>query len=162
MFYFEHKDNLGKFDPKSDVGIFIGYSNSSKTYRVYNKRTLVVEESMHVTFDQSNPSSVEKVIVDNHADEELQEKSSKDSQKDTPQGNQEEQHEETNVEPNKDTSQALPKEWRYVSSHPKDLILGDPSRGVITTSSLRNTCEHAAFISQIELKAFADVENDES
>ena len=65
------KDNLGKFDSKFDVGIFLGYSNSSKAYRVYNKRTLVMEESMHVTFDESNSSSGEKV-VDNDADEELQ------------------------------------------------------------------------------------------
>ena len=45
------KDNLGKFDPKSDIGIFLSYSNSSKAYRVYNKRTLAVEESIHVAFD---------------------------------------------------------------------------------------------------------------
>ena len=49
-----------------------------------------------------------------------------------------------------------------MSSHPKDVILGDPSRGVTTRSSLRNTCEHAAFISQIEPQSFADAENDES
>ncbi|KAH9699241.1 hypothetical protein KPL71_024267 [Citrus sinensis] len=103
------EDNLGKFDPKSDVGIFLEYSNSSKTYRVYNKRTLVVEESMHVTFDESNPSSAEK--VDSDADKELQEESSKDNKKDAPHGNQEEQHEETNAEQNEGTSQSLPKEW---------------------------------------------------
>ncbi|XP_062104243.1 uncharacterized protein LOC133815415 [Humulus lupulus] len=45
------KDNLGKFDAKSDVGIFIGYSTHSKAYRIYNKRTNVVEESIHVAFD---------------------------------------------------------------------------------------------------------------
>ena len=61
------KDNLGKFDPKSNVCIFLSYSNTSKTYRVYNKRTLVVEESMHVTFDESNPSFMEKVVVDDDA-----------------------------------------------------------------------------------------------
>ena len=66
------------------------------------------------------------------------------------------------MEQHKGTSQTLPKEWRYVSSHPKDVTLGDPSRGVTTRSSLRNTCEHAAFISQIELKSFADAKNDES
>ena len=59
-FILNTKDNLGKFDPKSNVGIFLGYSNSSKTYRVYNKNTLVVEESMHVSFYESNPSSTEK------------------------------------------------------------------------------------------------------
>ena len=65
------KDNLGKFDPKYDVGIFLGYSNSSKVYRVYTKKTLVVEESMYVTFDESNPSFAEKVVINNDADEEL-------------------------------------------------------------------------------------------
>ncbi|KAH9688106.1 Integrase catalytic domain-containing protein [Citrus sinensis] len=161
-FVLNTKDNLGKFDPKSDVGIFLGYSNSSKAYRVYNKRTLVVEESMHVTFDESNPSSTEKVVVDDNAEEEQQKEASNDNQEDAPYGIQEEHHEETNAEQNEGTSQTLPKEWRYVSSHPKDVILGDPSRGVITRSSLRNTCEHAAFISQIEPKSFADAENDES
>ncbi|XP_052291943.1 uncharacterized protein LOC127900768, partial [Citrus sinensis] len=57
-FVLNTKDNLGKFDSKSDVGIFLGYSNSSKAYRVYNKRTLVVEESMHVSF-QIEPKSFE-------------------------------------------------------------------------------------------------------
>ncbi|KAH9704455.1 Integrase catalytic domain-containing protein [Citrus sinensis] len=161
-FVLNTKDNLGKFDSKSDVGIFLGYSNSSKAYRVYNKRTLVVEESMHVTFDESNPSSTEKVIVDDNAEEQQQEEASNDNQKDAPHGIQEEHHEETNVEQNEGTSQTLPKEWRYVSSHPKYVILGDPSRGVTTRSSLRNTCEHAAFIFQIEPKSFANAENDES
>ena len=48
------KDNLGKFDARSDEGIFIGYSTSSKAYRVYNKRTKVVEESIHVIFDEKS------------------------------------------------------------------------------------------------------------
>ena len=36
------KDNMGKFDEKSDEGIFLGYSLSSKAYRIYNKRTLSI------------------------------------------------------------------------------------------------------------------------
>ena len=87
-FILNTKDNLGKFDSKSDVGIFLGYSNSSKAYRVYNKRTLVVEESMHVTFDESNPSSAEKGIIYDDADGELQEESSKENKKNAPQENQ--------------------------------------------------------------------------
>ncbi|XP_038992978.1 uncharacterized protein LOC120116622, partial [Hibiscus syriacus] len=47
------KENLGKFDAKSDEGIFLGYSLNSKAYRVFNKRTLVVEESIHVVFDEA-------------------------------------------------------------------------------------------------------------
>ncbi|KAL5563974.1 hypothetical protein UlMin_033721 [Ulmus minor] len=62
-FILNQKDDLGKFDSKSDVGIFLGYSTSNKAFRVYNRRTLVVEESMHVIFDESNPLSSEKVVV---------------------------------------------------------------------------------------------------
>ncbi|GAV66778.1 hypothetical protein CFOL_v3_10288, partial [Cephalotus follicularis] len=44
------KDNLGKFDVKSDEGIFLGYYLNSKAYRVFNKKTLIIEESIHVLF----------------------------------------------------------------------------------------------------------------
>ena len=48
------KNALGKFDPRSDEAIFLGYSSQSKAYKVFNKRTLCVEESVHVLFDESN------------------------------------------------------------------------------------------------------------
>ena len=44
------KENLGKFDSKPGEAIFVGYSLTSKAYRVLNRRTLNVEESMHVVF----------------------------------------------------------------------------------------------------------------
>nr|GEW16576.1 putative ribonuclease H-like domain-containing protein [Tanacetum cinerariifolium] len=43
-------DNLGKFEEKGDEGYFIGYSMSSKAFRVFNKRTKRVEENLHVEF----------------------------------------------------------------------------------------------------------------
>nr|GEV15602.1 hypothetical protein [Tanacetum cinerariifolium] len=43
-------DHLGKFDAKGDEGYFIGYSMSSKEFRVFNKRTKRVEENLHVDF----------------------------------------------------------------------------------------------------------------
>jgi hypothetical protein len=39
---------LGKFDSKSDEGIFLGYSTNSRAYRVFNKRTETVMESINV------------------------------------------------------------------------------------------------------------------
>ncbi|KAJ9552883.1 hypothetical protein OSB04_016928 [Centaurea solstitialis] len=51
-----NKDNLGKFDSKSDDGIFLGYSSISKTYRVFNKRRQAIEETIHVMFDESGPT----------------------------------------------------------------------------------------------------------
>ena len=54
------KDNLKKFDAKLDEDIFLGYSTSCKAYRVFNKWALIVEESIHVVFDETNDSSSRK------------------------------------------------------------------------------------------------------
>jgi len=48
------KDNLGKFDSKAKEGIFLGYSLHSHAYKVHNRITMVVEESMHVAFDETD------------------------------------------------------------------------------------------------------------
>ncbi|RDX70639.1 hypothetical protein CR513_50101, partial [Mucuna pruriens] len=40
-----------EFDSKVDKGIFLGYSDISKAYRVFNLGTLLVEESIHVKFN---------------------------------------------------------------------------------------------------------------
>ena len=52
-------------DSKTDIGIFLGYSSTSKDYRVFNERTLVIKESMHVVFDESyNDISNELICSD--------------------------------------------------------------------------------------------------
>nr|GEX75042.1 ribonuclease H-like domain-containing protein [Tanacetum cinerariifolium] len=43
-------EQLGKFDVKGDEGYFVGYSLSSKAFRVFNKRTKKVEENLQVDF----------------------------------------------------------------------------------------------------------------
>jgi len=55
---------LGKFDPKSDKVIFLGYSTTSKGYRVYNLKTQIVEISMHVIFDEYDEHSQPKESED--------------------------------------------------------------------------------------------------
>ncbi|GJU59436.1 putative ribonuclease H-like domain-containing protein [Tanacetum coccineum] len=44
-----------KFDGKSDEGFFVGYSLSSKAFRVYNTRTRRVEENLHIRFLENKP-----------------------------------------------------------------------------------------------------------
>ncbi|GKB55199.1 putative ribonuclease H-like domain-containing protein [Tanacetum coccineum] len=48
-------DSLGKFDGKSDKCFFVGYSLSSKAFRVYNTRTKRVEENLHIRFLENKP-----------------------------------------------------------------------------------------------------------
>ena len=61
-FILKDRENVGKFDSRSDEGIFLGYSSTSKAYRVYNKRTMKVMEIVNVVIDKSSDSSFEKGI----------------------------------------------------------------------------------------------------
>nr|GFC77070.1 hypothetical protein [Tanacetum cinerariifolium] len=45
-------ENLDKMKEKGDECIFVGYSTKSRAYRVFNKRTRVIMESIHVNFDK--------------------------------------------------------------------------------------------------------------
>ncbi|GJU91332.1 retrovirus-related pol polyprotein from transposon TNT 1-94 [Tanacetum coccineum] len=49
-------ESLGKFQAKADIGIFVGYAPSRKGYRIYNKRTRRLMETIHVTFDEMHQS----------------------------------------------------------------------------------------------------------
>ncbi|RDY12268.1 putative mitochondrial protein, partial [Mucuna pruriens] len=55
-FILNTKNHLGKFDFKLNKGTFLGYFETSKAYRVYNSRTLTVEESIHINFNNSKPN----------------------------------------------------------------------------------------------------------
>lgn len=94
-----------------------------QSLRVYNKRNMVVEDSMHVTFDESYPPSIKKYLVDDDiamekGDEELQNGDYK--QDDLLCENQEEQQEEqAKLDQNEGHFKTLPNKWRYVSSYPK-------------------------------------------
>ena len=146
------KENTEKFDAKSDVGIFLGYSTSSKAFRVFNKRTIVVEEVIYVIFYESNNSLQEREIFYDDLKTSMGRLQIEDRR----------QQEEIGEDPKKEGSplalpppqkvqgesrQVLPKEWKFDINHPQYQIIGNPSSGVRTRSSLRNICNNLAFIS---------------
>ncbi|GJW69557.1 putative ribonuclease H-like domain-containing protein [Tanacetum coccineum] len=45
-------ENLGKLQPKADIGIFIGYAPTKKAFRIYNRRTRRIIEIIHVDFNE--------------------------------------------------------------------------------------------------------------
>ncbi|GJT11081.1 retrovirus-related pol polyprotein from transposon TNT 1-94 [Tanacetum coccineum] len=45
-------EDLGKLKAKADIGFFVGYAPNRKGYRIYNKRTRQIMETIHVTFDE--------------------------------------------------------------------------------------------------------------
>nr|GEY27768.1 retrovirus-related Pol polyprotein from transposon TNT 1-94 [Tanacetum cinerariifolium] len=49
-------DSLGKFDGKVDEGFLFGYSVISKAFRLFNSRTQIVQESLHINFLENKPN----------------------------------------------------------------------------------------------------------
>ncbi|KAK1424128.1 hypothetical protein QVD17_19443 [Tagetes erecta] len=52
------QDQKTKFGAVSDECFFVGYSNTQKAYRVYNKQTRIVQESYYVDWQESNTTSI--------------------------------------------------------------------------------------------------------
>nr|GEX44356.1 retrovirus-related Pol polyprotein from transposon TNT 1-94 [Tanacetum cinerariifolium] len=51
-YIFRDGENLDKMKEKGDACIFVGYSTQSRAYKVFNKRTRVIVETIHVNFDE--------------------------------------------------------------------------------------------------------------
>ena len=140
------KKNLGKFDEKSDLGIFIGYSLTSHAYRIYYKRLMTVEESVHVVFDEVDHKNIQ-----------------------TPKTSVEEDEQSISLEKLEicaekqpvDSQSELPKEWRIPRDLSVENIIGQIKEGVSTCSSISNFCRHTTFVSQIEPKSIEEALKDE-
>ena len=127
-------------DLESNEGIFLGYSTRSKAYRIYNKRTLTIEESLHVNFDEYITKNVVNIDEnENNFDNSNNEVNTQDK-----------------IEPDNN-----PKEWQYVSGHPKELIIDEVSKGVLTRSKLDHECATYVFISSIEPKNVVEACSDD-
>nr|GEV95321.1 putative ribonuclease H-like domain-containing protein [Tanacetum cinerariifolium] len=61
------KGNLvrGKFNGNANEGFFVGYSLHSKVFRVFNSRTRIVEENLHIRFSDNTPNVVGTKANDN-------------------------------------------------------------------------------------------------
>ncbi|KAK9169349.1 hypothetical protein Syun_001489 [Stephania yunnanensis] len=143
------KDQLDKFDPKSKVCTFLGYSMHNKAYRVFNRSTKTIEESIHVKFDEVDPKvkmtqNLEKLRIDDEDDGTLGQTSNSQE-----------------VEACKESDTSAPKNSRLLIGHSSQQIIGDPNKGVITRSTLHRDEGHIAFVSQTEPTKIDDALGDE-
>ncbi|GKE65771.1 retrovirus-related pol polyprotein from transposon TNT 1-94 [Tanacetum coccineum] len=54
-------EDLGKLQVKADIGIFIGYAPKKKAYRIYNRCTQKIIETIHVDFDELTAMASEQL-----------------------------------------------------------------------------------------------------
>jgi len=168
------KEQIGKFDSKADKGIFLGYSDTSRGYRVYNSRTLVVEESIHVRFNDglttdrklSKPDddlvdlqSNKEISFDNPKEElktshALQPSEPSSSQIYQPSDELSDKKDEQNPKNNQ------PRDWKFKTHHAPNLIIGDKGEGVRTRSRFKDQA-NIALISEVEPKTIDEALKDD-
>ncbi|CAN0825310.1 Retrovirus-related Pol polyprotein from transposon TNT 1-94 [Linum grandiflorum] len=177
-FILNTKDHLGKFDAKSDEGIFLGYSNLSKAYRVFNKRSNKIEESIHVLFDQtacddanlqdtfdedfglipSNSASIQNnsnlftpdlSTGDIDREEDLQQLVENSNPEDTSEVVENQSHQDNN------DKQAPP---HIIQRHPPSQVIGNFNERLVT----RSKAAHSAFVSLVEPKNVKEALLDEN
>nr|GEU33211.1 retrovirus-related Pol polyprotein from transposon TNT 1-94 [Tanacetum cinerariifolium] len=173
-------ENLDKMNGKGDAYIFVGYSTQSRAYRVFNKRTRVIVETIHVNFDElphmasdhvkNVPQAAGIVTTSNELDflfslmfdgllngsTQVVSKSSAVTIDDAPnqyQGETSSRHVDSS---NMHTFyQRHPSEHRWTKDHSLEQVIGNPSQLVRTRRHLESDgemCMFALTVSQTEPK----------
>ena len=62
-------EKIGKFEPRADEGIFLGYSSRSKAYKCYNKRLWKIVEYIDVVIDKSLSTPKKEITTTNEDDD---------------------------------------------------------------------------------------------
>ncbi|KAJ9556613.1 hypothetical protein OSB04_011227 [Centaurea solstitialis] len=166
-----NKDNLGKFDSKSDDGIFLGYSSISKTYLPGIPIADPSPQDLPDGFEESPPSppsqiSIPPIINVTPITQVTPEPDQPTNSEDFSQTTISEPA-PTNLLPDPSVNEAStsgqvyqPPALRWTKDHPIDQVLGNPSSGVKTRRQSGNVCLYVNFISENEPKEIDDALRD--
>ncbi|WJX32971.1 hypothetical protein P8452_21231 [Trifolium repens] len=142
------REQRRKLDPKSDEGIFLGYSTNSTSYRVYNSRTKVVMKSYNVVVNDVGTEKGDNVEYDVETSGPIFEIHNVEEQPDASQQEiPEDNTEETTDQPTQNKGPLV----RVQKNHPKELIIGNPEQG-ITTRRTNDVIANSCFVSMFEPK----------
>ncbi|GJY82852.1 retrovirus-related pol polyprotein from transposon TNT 1-94 [Tanacetum coccineum] len=137
------REDIGKLGAKGDIDFFIGYSTNSYAYRIYNRRTKKIMETMNVTFDELSAMAFKP----SNSKPGLQSMTSgRITMYDDYIGGQ------PLAAPR--TTQLL-KHLQFNKDHPLEQVIGEPSRPVLIRNQLRtdgDMCMYALTVSTIEPK----------
>ncbi|KAK0587530.1 hypothetical protein LWI29_024466 [Acer saccharum] len=157
------RDHLGKFDAKSDVGLFLGYAINSRAYRVFNLTTKTIMESINVKIDDlsmlnlcdDNGVNEPKENMLNDTKTPIDVTSSVSSQDDENDSHVEVESQglENALNDNQQNDQVVEHSHpRLRNLHYQEDIIGDLNEGVRTRNQIANQISYACYTSQIEPK----------
>ncbi|KAK0607836.1 hypothetical protein LWI29_021318 [Acer saccharum] len=157
------RNHLGKFDTKSDVGLFIGYAINSRAYRVFNLTTKTIMESINVKIDDLSMLN----LCDNNGVNEPKENMLNDTKTHidvassvSSQDHENDSHVEVESQGLENALNDNQQNDQVVEhSHPRlrnlnyqEDIIGDLNEGVRTRNQIANQIFYACYTSQIEPK----------
>nr|GEU74932.1 hypothetical protein [Tanacetum cinerariifolium] len=137
----EDGENLDKMKEKRDPCVLVGYSNQSKGYHVYNKRTRMIVESIHIRFDEIKEVSKTSVANDTSG---LVPQRQKASDYDNPDLAQDVAESSSHNIGNSNVptfNQPQVFEHRWTKDHPLKQVRRNPSRPVQTRRQLATNLE---------------------
>lgn len=151
--YIKRDEDLGRFDPRCDERIFLGYSSKSKAYKCYNTRLRKIVESANVKVDEGLYKQ-EKYHSYESDDEEENQIVSAQTQDQNQNGSVEQIEEDAvddEVETQKTATKDVPKTLRYVKlNHSENQIIGERNSGVKTRA--RHARDEICLTLQVEPK----------
>nr|GEV26574.1 hypothetical protein [Tanacetum cinerariifolium] len=148
-------EDIGKLKAKRDIRVFVRYSKEFAAFRIYNKRTCKIHESVNIMKSSTMNVETSNVKIPWHEEEvfhesseSFQEESSSSSLNDDVQQSPEEVgdayfdastsfHDPSNVHT---FYQPYPHEKKWTKDHPLHKIIGDPKSSVRTRGQLANSC----------------------
>jgi len=152
----------------------LGYLDTSRGYKVFNSRTLVVEESIHVRFNDGltsdrKLSEPDDELADLQSNKEISFDNLKEEPKTShtlqPSESSSSQIHQASNEPYDKKDEQHPKnnqlrDWKFKTHHPPDLIIGDKGEGVRTRSRFKDQA-NIALISEVEPKTIDEALKDD-
>nr|GEX89885.1 hypothetical protein [Tanacetum cinerariifolium] len=161
-------ENLDKMKEKGDACIFMRYSTQSRAYRVFNQRTRVIVETIHVNFDEL-PQMVSDHVSSDPAPEFPTQVPTVTSTENINQAEMVKEYAQvendefinifcTPIQDSRETSsqhvdssnmhtfyQHHPSEHRWTKDHPLEQVIGNPSQSVRTRRQLESNGEMCMF-----------------
>ncbi|KAJ9536611.1 hypothetical protein OSB04_un000212 [Centaurea solstitialis] len=165
-FVLNESENRGKFGPKSDELIFVGYSESSIAYRVLNESdsSETVDTQASITSSLDITDSVSTSIQATSDIQDIPSASATESHVPNPPENPSEPSTTVPVdiiEPSTVNDQTpLPHTVKWTRSHPIELIIGDPTSTVKTRAASANECNFSVFLTDTEPTRVSDALQD--
>nr|GEW88940.1 hypothetical protein [Tanacetum cinerariifolium] len=154
-------EDLGKLQPTNDIRIFVGYAPIMKGYRIYNKRTRRIIETIHVQFDEL----VEAMAPVHLAESTFMEDNPVAPVDNTPfinvfaskTNSEASSSRDSNSTESTYVAQTLHHLNKWSKDHPLDNVIGNPSRPISTRKQLSTDalwCLYNSVLSKVEPKNF--------